>query len=370
MLRAKPSIDELREFASSKNASFKATELYEAIIIGAAGEGRRLFELLTKQNIEVISVFDRSEDIIGNSIGSLTVKPQSEILSIERHIPVIIASHRTLETYKFCKAENFENVVPFMTLQTTRPDEFPPHEFHASLLEDMVANSVEYIKLFEELEDDLSRKTLNAIIGYRLTGNPCIFESVLDNELYNPSQLLKFSDKEVFIDGGAYTGDTILNFMHHVDGEYEKIYAFEPDPETFSDLVRNFSNHPNVIPIDKGLFSERTTLKFSDAGGRASVFSETGEISVPVTSIDEVLNGDRVSFIKMNIEGAEIEALKGARLSIEKWQPKLAISVYHRPSDLWKIPKLIQSIDASYRIHLRQQDGGLIESVCFGLARE
>jgi uncharacterized protein YqjF (DUF2071 family) len=78
---------------------------------------------------------------------------------------------------------------------------------------------------------------------------------------------------------------------------------------------------------------------------------------------------ERVTFIKMNIEGAEIDALKGAARTIRRWQPKLAISAYHRPSDLWRIPRLVRWLSESYGLYLRQHDGGVIETVLYGLPR-
>ena len=86
-------------------------------------------------------------------------------------------------------------------------------------------------------------------------------------------------------------------------------------------------------------------------------------------SHDEVLAGQRASYIKMNIEGAEIDALHGAHRTIEHWLPKLAISVYHRPSDLWRIPQLVRELGSRYALFLRQHDGGVIETVLYAIAR-
>ena len=88
---------------------------------------------------------------------------------------------------------------------------------------------------------------------------------------------------------------------------------------------------------------------------------------MPVTTIDEVLGERRLTYVKMNIEGAEIDALQGGRNAIRKWQPRLALSIYHRPSDLWRIPQLVLELDPGYRLYLRQHDGGIIETVLYAL---
>jgi hypothetical protein len=84
-----------------------------------------------------------------------------------------------------------------------------------------------------------------------------------------------------------------------------------------------------------------------------------------VTTVDHDLEGGHASFIKMNIEGAEIDALEGARRTIQSFAPQLAISAYHRPADLWAVPEKIRSLRDDYRLFLRQHDGGIIETVCY-----
>ena len=76
-----------------------------------------------------------------------------------------------------------------------------------------------------------------------------------------------------------------------------------------------------------------------------------------------------MTYIKMNIEGAEIDALKGAAGSIARWTPKLAIAVYHRPSDLWQIAEVVRGLNPNYDLYLRQHDGGVIETVLYALPR-
>ena len=88
-----------------------------------------------------------------------------------------------------------------------------------------------------------------------------------------------------------------------------------------------------------------------------------------VIALDELLAGERATFIKMNIEGAEIDALYGAQNTIRRWLPKLAISVYHRPTDLWRIPQLVRELSDKYDLFLRQHDGGVIETVLYATAR-
>jgi FkbM family methyltransferase len=177
--------------------------------------------------------------------------------------------------------------------------------------------------------------------------------------------LLNFSTDGVYVDGGAYDGDSIRWFIERTKGQFSRVLAFEPDPVTFDRLATNFRDEPRVEPVNAGLYSASTNLHFDDSGTRGALLVQSGGVTVRVVSLDDTLAGGRASFIKMNIEGAELDALEGARQTIQRWCPSLAISAYHRPSDLWRIPEKIVSLRDDYRLYLRQHDGGVIETVLY-----
>jgi FkbM family methyltransferase len=158
--------------------------------------------------------------------------------------------------------------------------------------------------------------------------------------------------------------------MRRVDHRFERIYAFEPDPVTFGKLQLNFAAEPRVEAIHAGLHREKGVLRFKDDGSRGAIFTSDGEIEMPVTTLDNVIGERSVSYIKMNIEGAEIDALQGGERLIRRELPKLALSVYHRPSDLWRIPEIVKQFDDGYDLYLRQHDGGIIETVLYALHKE
>jgi FkbM family methyltransferase len=174
-------------------------------------------------------------------------------------------------------------------------------------------------------------------------------------------------ENEIYVDAGAYDGDSVRRFIERVNGRYERILAFEPDPKTYQRLKESFTNEPRVQAFNAGLHQHKAVLRFRNDSTRGAIFTDEGESSIEVVSLDEVLAGASVSYIKMNIEGAEIDALHGARGAIERWTPKLAISVYHRASDLWRIPQLVREFSPAYDLYLRQHDGGVIETVLYAL---
>ena len=175
--------------------------------------------------------------------------------------------------------------------------------------------------------------------------------------------------EEVFVDGGAYDGLTALSFAKWAGNSFSHIYCFEPDAANQELCQRRLSSFQpdkaEIIP--KGLWSQRSILHFDSQGGQGSSLAETGEVSVEVTSLDEELQGQKVTFIKMDVEGAELASLKGAEKIILEQRPKLAICVYHKPEDIFEIPQLLLSYHEDYRFFLRQYALGGAETVLYAI---
>jgi FkbM family methyltransferase len=132
-------------------------------------------------------------------------------------------------------------------------------------------------------------------------------------------------------------------------------------------VQNNLSAYNNITYVPEGLWGKRGKLAFSASGTTASRLADYGNVCVDVTSIDDLLDGKPVTFIKMDIEGAEIEALKGAAKSIKKYKPKLAICAYHEMGDFIEIPMLINELNPGYRLYLRHYSPGRRNTVCYAV---
>lgn len=168
-------------------------------------------------------------------------------------------------------------------------------------------------------------------------------------------------ENEVFIDCGSFTGNTIANFLTWCKGTYKKIYAIEPDPESFQLLQQSMeAKHvKNIHLINNGVWSCTAALPFYKDGELSSFCQDAYFLSphpakVYVNTIDNIAHDDAVTFIKMDIQGGELEALKGAADTIVKRKPRLAISVYHKPKDIIEIPLFIHNLIPDYKFYLRQ----------------
>ena len=357
------SVGKIRNQLKNRYLAFTSEKLSSVLVLGAADEGRRLVRLCKQNGIKVIGWFDDDP----KKTNSKTIFRSKMLRRFDRKIPVLIASHRILGATNFLRKLGFKNTAPFALMQILYPKKFIPHMFYKNWIEDLVKHKKAYKAFFSLLKDSSSKQVLNKLIQFRLTLDPFIIEPVIDKDLYQPQGILSFRNNEIYVDGGSYDGDSVTLFIRRVKNKYDKILAFEPDKVIYRKLVQKMNDKGRIECLNQGLFNKNGKVSFSTTSDRASLIESGGTSSINVASIDSVLNGERVSFIKMNIEGAEINALKGAQKSIKQWFPKMAISCYHRPSDLWQIPLLINKMSKKYNLYLRQHDGGVIESVCYAI---
>lgn len=361
------SVEDIRKWLAERYPEFTPERLTRLVIVGAADEGVRLADICAKEGIRVEAHVDDHPQKQGITVGSQTIQPLNFLTEVDPEIPVVIASHRVLKVMERVWAMGFQHVAPFGLLEVLSSKLFPPHMFYVGLLEDLIDNCDRYIELMERVADEMSQLVLDAVLGYRLTFDPRILAPIVEWDLYGAKNLIQYEQDEVYVDGGAFDGDSIRLFLDRVEGKFSRVLAFEPDQETFQRLAKNFVDDPKIEAINAGLHRRKGVLRFDNAGTRGSIFTESGEFEIPVVGLDEILGSDRVTFIKMNIEGAELEALRGGKQAIQNWGPKLGISLYHNPADLWTLPQEIGALRSDYKFYIRQHDGGIIETVLYAL---
>lgn len=229
-------------------------------------------------------------------------------------------------------------------------------------------NRAAFEETYGMLADQRSRDIFVAFINAKMSGDPGGLYRFADFNQYF-SEPVRLTDHEIFVDCGAYDGDTIRSLLRNTDGTYEKIYAFEPDDDNFRALQKNLreTGVTRVELINAGSWSGKDTLQFVSNGNMASIVPTGGDFSVAVDSIDNVMQGAPVTYIKMDIEGAELEALRGAAQTIKAHRPKLAICAYHKPEDLITLPQYIKSLASGYRFYLRHHQYMSWEMVLYAL---
>ena len=177
--------------------------------------------------------------------------------------------------------------------------------------------------------------------------------------------------REFFIDAGGFDGLTTASFMEWCGGNGYS-YIFEPDERNRMSIINNLREISNYEIVPKALWSRTATLAMDSKGNFASnVREKTGERQEEIIdsiAIDDFAKGRRITYIKMDIEGAEAEALRGAARVIEEQKPRLAISIYHREKDIWEIPALILNYCPEYQFYLRHYSFSWYDTVLYAVA--
>ncbi|MDD6022006.1 MAG: FkbM family methyltransferase [Oscillospiraceae bacterium] len=208
----------------------------------------------------------------------------------------------------------------------------------------------EFDEAYEMLADEKSRKAFIDVLNFKISGKigylfDCLTEK---SEVYE--QILKLTENEIIADLGAYDGDTIREFLEHTNGKYKKIYAFEPDGKNFKKLKEKTEGKENIVYLNAAAWDKDETLFFENKAGRNSRQGASG-VQVRAAALDSVT--DEVTFIKMDVEGAEAKALMGAENLIKRCRPKLYVCAYHRNEDAFYLPKMIKSFCPDYEIYYR-----------------
>lgn len=219
--------------------------------------------------------------------------------------------------------------------------------------------NMEYVKACREqlqnvyncLADDVSKKVFENAIMYKLTGK---IEYLFDcetpaNEIYE--NILKLNNNETYFDLGAYRGDTVEEFLSNVS-DYNKIIAVEPDAKTYNKLCLATENIKNIININACISDIDGEIAFDMSGSRGSNIGN-GNALIKSVTVDALAKIAVPTYIKMDIEGAEIAAIKGAENTITNARPKMQIAAYHRSEDLILIPEKILKLRNDYKIYLR-----------------
>jgi FkbM family methyltransferase len=236
--------------------------------------------------------------------------------------------------------------------------------FNEGYTEEFKANEAKFQWIHDRLADDVSRDIFRRLVSFRLTYDLDVLEGFTDRQkeqYFEPFLKLK-PDGETFLDVGCFDGFTSLEFMKHCPN-YRAIHAFEPDPANLANCERNLAGRPNLTLWPLGASDHKGTVSFSMAGSASGVTS-AGEMAIAIDKIDDVLKGKGApTFIKMDTEGSEAPALTGAAATIKSHTPRLAISVYHKPADFWRIPRLVLDMSDNYEIYMRHYTECIYETV-------
>lgn len=320
--------------------------------------GRNTFAKSIADLVDVdgfIDDFTQEKEYLGKSIVSIYNIP-SDALVVTSLVGKPLLAGKRVHQFQFKTLDYFS----FYRYASIKPQDIP---FWDGFKEDFEQNIAKYNNIYNLLNDKVSKNQFYNLINFRLSYDLDYmrgFSDIEDKQYFE--SFIPYSSNESFIDVGSFDGYTSKEFMR-INPNYKSVHIFEPEEKNMIVCKKNLEKYNNIFFYQMGLSNKAQILKF-DFAGSASRISDIGETEIKVESLDK-LDVKDITFIKMDIEGAEEEAILGAKETIKKYQPKIAISVYHKANDFWRIPELILSICSDYTLYLRHYTEGISETVMF-----
>ncbi len=215
----------------------------------------------------------------------------------------------------------------------------------------------------EILADEASRKLWDEIIAFKLTGKLSYLEKSCSSPEEVYAEILRPEGYRACVDLGGYTGDSIEEFRRFFPG-LSRIISLEPDPKNFKRLSRYVEeNALDFVELHQAAAGKTDGEVFFEATGNRNARIDTGggrgvcSVPIPVRRLDSLLLGERVDYIKYDVEGNEYDALQGSQETLRRHRPDLLVSLYHRSEDLFKLPLYLASLGCGYRFFLRRFAG-------------
>lgn len=338
---------------------------FNIVLYGAGISCHNFIEWLKSKGFSPIAICDSYK--VGEKFGEYVISDFCDILKKHKNIKVIISAFRCYNEIRRFLLKYIDEKDIIFSENEVNISYLPNHQEEYKKFAEENINELE--KVYQIFEDDKSRQAFINILKGRITGNNEFFSSCYTENQYFAEGVIKLGEEESFIDGGGFTGDSIAEFIKHSENKFNKIYSFEPDRENYKKLLKSYENDNRIIAYNAGLFYCNKKIGFTnDMENLSNTINENfNDInSIEAVAIDNIID-DRVTFIKMDVEGSELDALKGAKAIILKYKPKLAICVYHKNEDIIEIPNFINELGLGYKFYLRHHSEGYYETVFYAV---
>lgn len=357
--------DALPHYAEEEQTLFErlaAPHERDLVVFGAGGLGRKIVAGLDLLGLQPLAVADNNPNLWNSRIGDVRVlSPADAVSKFGASATFVVAvwpAGRGEELAAAC--HNLQQLgcrhsLAFHLLFWQHPDRFLPH-FRVALPSALVQQSHVIREAFLAFDDEISRleylAQLNWLLGNALYRDP----GACQDAVYFDTRIPRCSGQDCFVDCGAFDGDTIRSYLQCVNSRPDRVIGIEVESIRFgqlSEYVQTLSEglRDRIELWNVAVGCIRGRVKFDVD---SSALSEDGRHEVECYPLTEILGERKPTFIKMDIEGAEPDALMGAATVIDRYAPDLAVCVYHRPEHLWEIPLLIRRINPGYRLYLRR----------------
>ncbi len=323
-------------------------DAHRPIILYGTGDGAdKVLDELERRHIPIQGIMASDDFVRGQTFRGFTVRRLSDLVQQYTNPVILIA-------FGSQRPEVISHILDLAEKYTVLCADVPVYGTN-------IFNEAFFAQYQQEIEqaaacweDDISRQVYDNIIRFKLSGKLSYLTAVFSDKDEAFYQILCLHDHESYLDLGAYRGDTIDEFLHYTNGQYQQITALEPDRKNYRKLREYTASLEHIQTFRMGIWSKDTDLYFDGALGRGSSIQTDGNHCIPVTTIDTLYRKRPLTYLKIDVEGAEEQALLGGRTVLQRDKPKLNLALYHRSEDIFKLPLLLKEINPSYRLYLRQ----------------
>jgi FkbM family methyltransferase len=364
-VRARSAFDEAGQVAGRR-----------VVIYGAGNLGRRVLRAAREGGLDVIAFADANATRWGEAVDDCPIFEPREAarrFSLEALFVVAVwhpaTSGGMRDIIGYLKSMGCR-AVPFVLLYWREAERCLPY-YLWDLPGKLLLHAEEVVDAFRLFEGEPdSQAEFVRQVRLRLHADFEALTAPAAGPQYFPSDMFGPDPGECFVDCGAYDGDSISDFVAWAGGSFRRVVAFEADPGNFEKLrgflARNFkTGQSRALPYAVG--QRREKLRFAASGAANAALASDGEVEVECVTLDEALEDEQVTFIKMDIEGSEEAALVGAERVISRDQPLLALCVYHRIDHLWKVPLIARGLLGNSRFALRSYCLDGLDTVCYAV---
>lgn len=319
------------------------------IFIYGMGDGAlKIMSVFRQHGIELAGIFASDEFVRGHSFQGYHVHRLSEVEELVDDFVIVLAFAAGYQSL-------VDKIKEISSKHTLYVPDVPVTGGGLFTYEFCKQNAEKLQEVYDSLEDDYSRQVYANIINFKISGDIRYLDSVTTPKADIYKNLIKPGSHEVYVDLGAYNGDTIRELLEFSKGRYSAIYAMEPDWKNYKKLAKFIDGMTHVKAYHAAAWCTDTELPFASKAGRQSSISADSEYTVEALTVDTILEEKTPTIIKMDVEGFEREAIWGASQSIGHYSPKLMIALYHRNEDIFEIPLLIKTLNPEYKLYIRHQ---------------
>ncbi len=335
------------------------------VLYGMGNGADKILKACEEKGIPVSDIFASDGFVRGHQFHGMSVKTWSKIRELYGAQNVIV-----LLSFGTSRPEVLENILRIHSeAELYAPDvpAFGEGVFDRAFYEE---HKAELERARELLSDEESKFFFDRILSFKLTGDITHLMAAQTDEDVLTKTMVRPHEMTCALDLGAYNGDSVRDLLNAEGNTLQTVYAAEPDSRSFKKLAAYAENEQRakVIPIPAGAWSERTTLFFDASGNRNASFEKNRSAvleargakckEIAADTVDNMVRGVWVDYIKYDVEGSEREALLGSVETVNRCKPRLMVSLYHRNEDMFALPLLLHELFPEYKgFYLRRRKG-------------